>query len=144
MKEFLPKLTEQITFVKENGKYVNKCNYPELPPGFVWGMGITVKTKDDDATYGTKTRIKEHLIPDTGSFTKEVPFVNDGDDVTLYRITAGVYPIDISRLIGGMNGLFTLTKTSESNEGIRRAAYDPPSGANEYYEDFDFDRMFQW
>jgi hypothetical protein len=135
--EFTQKLANQITFVKENGKYVIKVKYPKLPEGFRWSIRIDVETEDDIAKLTPIPMVGADIIPNTGSFTKVVPFVNDGKDIRLYRLYISVDRTEHYDNIGN----FTLTKTST---GILRAAYVPDSGEPTYYKNFNFNRMFQW
>lgn len=146
LKEFLLKLADQITFVKEEGKYVIKCTYPEIPKGFKWSIGIEVETKDDQANFTDLTRIAGNVIPITGQFTKVVPFVSNKNEVSMYSLSFTIYATDFERsesegVWDSSLGIFEVTKTTD---GILRASFVPDSGPSQYYKDFDFDRMFQW
>ncbi|MGF7046939.1 hypothetical protein J2T13_001441 [Paenibacillus sp. DS2015] len=140
--EFLQKLASQITFVKENGKYVIKCTYPKLPSEFVWSVGITVETGVEGDNWSGLVESKLSHIPLTGSFTREVPFIKNAKDVELYSMSLTINPIDRSKLDGndGSPGLLAINKTREEQS----AGYVPRTGPSQYFKDFNFGKMFQW
>lgn len=144
LKEFVLKLSDQITFVKEDGKYVIKCVYPEISKSFEWRVAISVETKDDHANYSPITRIEENIVPKTGQFTKAVPFVKNKKDVTLYSISLSLKATDLTKLEGVSDSSVGILDVTKTNDGILRAGFIPESGPSQYYKDFDFDRMFQW
>ena len=43
--EFLLKMANQLSFVKENGKYYIVGEYPEIPEEFEWSLGIGINLK---------------------------------------------------------------------------------------------------
>ncbi len=144
-KEFIFKLTDQLTFVKEDGKYVIKCEYPELPKGFEWKISIRVHTKNDSANFTYGTKLEKNLIPTTGKFTKVVPYVKNENDVTLYGLALSIGVKDYKIVEGASDSIAGLLDVTKSKDGILRAGFIPrSSGTTQYFEDFDFDRMFQW
>ncbi|MGF7046928.1 hypothetical protein J2T13_001430 [Paenibacillus sp. DS2015] len=141
--EFLEKLASQITFVKENGKYVIKCTYPKLPSELKWSVGITVETGVKSESWSGLIESKQSHIPLTGSFTREVAFVKNAKDVELYSLVLTINPIDYSRLDGNdaSPGLFVI---DVSSDGYRSVGYVPRTGPSQYFKDFNYSRMFQW
>ncbi|MGF7046935.1 hypothetical protein J2T13_001437 [Paenibacillus sp. DS2015] len=140
--EFLQKLTSQITFVKENGKYVIKCTYPKLPSGYEWTVGITVETEVKSETWTSFIESKQSHIPITGSFTREVAFVKNAKDVETYRLVLTIDVKDHFKLDGNdpSQGLFVIVKSLEE----KRAGFVPNTGPSQYFKDFNYSRMFQW
>ena len=59
--EFLLKMANQLSFVKENGKYYIVGEYPEIPEEFEWALGIGINLKSGGrrtfSTGTTRTRI---------------------------------------------------------------------------------------
>ncbi|TCK99486.1 hypothetical protein EDC19_0106, partial [Natranaerovirga hydrolytica] len=143
--EYLIKLAEQIKFVKEDGEYVIKGTYPELPPGFEFTNGITINMKSGRSyTYNPlinpRTQRMDFYIPREGSFTKVVDVIDDMDEIRSYLITLG-----IRNIVKPENADSSIGHLGISTGQGYRIYFVPSSGKTIRYDDsFDFDEMFQW
>lgn len=139
-KEFVLKLASQLSFIKENGKYYIKCDYPEIPEGYEWTLSIMIFDKDGSYIgYVPGTRFKGADIPSTGSFKKEASLLNP-NTVVSYNIG-----ISIDHLKMDNTGLLNIVYDKE--QLVYRAKFVPESGnypSEDYSKTFDFKRMFQW
>jgi hypothetical protein len=139
-KEFVLKLASQLSFIKENGKYYIKCDYPEIPEAYEWVLTILIFDKDGTHIgYTPGTRFKGADIPSTGSFKKEVTLLNV-DTIDTFNIA-----IYIENSEKDYTGYFNIVYDEDDSDF--RAKYFQEIG-NDYSEDFsktfDFNKMFQW
>jgi hypothetical protein len=140
-KEFVLNAAEQLTFVKEDGKYYIKCDYPEIPEGYEWNLIITIFYKDgsyDD--YVPLTRRADYKIPREGSFKKEAIGITSINNIRSFSIG-----ISLDHLKTDNTGLLDILFYPDGTK--KRSEFVPDSGKypNEKYTDtFDFARMFQW
>ncbi|WP_010248656.1 copper amine oxidase N-terminal domain-containing protein [Acetivibrio cellulolyticus] len=140
-KEFVLKLANQLSFVKEDGKYYIKCDYPKIPEGYEWSLGIMIYNKDgtyDD--YSPIGRNQEWLIPREGSFKKEATLITNINDVRKFSIR-----ISIDHLEMGETGLLDILYYRDGSK--KRIEFVPESSLipqEEYTDTYDFKRMFQW
>ncbi|TCK92544.1 copper amine oxidase-like protein, partial [Natranaerovirga hydrolytica] len=144
--EFLIKLAEQIKFVKEDGEYVIKGTYPELPPGFEFTNGITIYMESGRSyTYNPlinpRTQRMDFYIPREGSFTKVVDVIDNVEEIDTFYIGFGVR--NVERISGKDSNTGTLGISAGKGN---RIFFAPITGSTIYYEEgfFDFDEMFQW
>ncbi|CAH1226874.1 hypothetical protein PAECIP111893_05353 [Paenibacillus plantiphilus] len=142
--EFVLKLADQLTFVKENGKYVIKCTYPKIPEAYEWSFGVRVHFKKGGSiSYNPITKFKENRVPNSGSFTKAVP-ISNASEVEYFNI---IMLVSLEKSLGGTLPQSTGAFNIVVEPGVSKSAiYIPQSG--EYpqveYKDFDFNKMFQW
>ena len=140
-KEFVLKLASQLSFVKEDGKYYIKCDYPEIPEGYEWFLGITIFHKDGTYIgYMPGTRFTGAEIPRTGSFKKEANLINI-NNVDFYNIVISLDHIEYENL-----GILNIVYGKGHSDN--RVSYVPYLVGDKYYElyteSFDFNKMFQW
>ncbi|CAH1226129.1 hypothetical protein PAECIP111893_05324 [Paenibacillus plantiphilus] len=142
--EFVLKLANQLTFVKENGKYVIKCTYPKIPEAYEWSFGARVHFKKGGSkSYSDGTNIKENRIPNDGSFTKVVP-ISSSSEVEFFNI---IMSVSLKKDLGGLLDKDTGAFNIVVEPGVSKSAiYIPQSGKYPQieYKDFDFNKMFQW
>lgn len=147
MEEFTLNLVQHIKFVVEDGKYVIKGSYPELPEGYRWDVNIHVQRKDKLwftlTDWETTDPRFDHIrkIPMTGSFSKEMP-ITSYDDVREIEIILHVLPE--GKYITP-NGYFFVT-IREHDDYRRMAQYFNrwTYKYTDYSDRFPFDEMFQW
>lgn len=140
-KEFVLKLASQLSFVKEDGKYYIKCDYPEIPEGYEWFLGIRIFHKDGTHIgYIPGTRFAGAEIPRTGSFKKEANLINI-NNVDFYNIVISIDHIEYDNT-GILNIVY-----GKGHSDIW-VSFVPYLVGDEYYEEFtesfDFSKMFQW
>ena len=57
--EFLLKMANQLSFVKENGRYYIVGEYPEIPEEFEWSLGIGINLiSGGTRTFAPGTRVQ--------------------------------------------------------------------------------------
>ena len=142
-KEFVLKLASQLSFIKENGKYYIKCDYPEIPEGYEWSLGIIIFNKDGSSIgYNSITRIPGCQIPTEGSFKKEATHVTNLNNVNLYNISISINHKEMDN-----TGLLNIVCYRDSSIKEKKAKFIPTSGiypSEDYTETFDYKKMFQW
>jgi hypothetical protein len=141
-KEFLLKLANQLSFIKEDGKYYIKCDYPEIPEGYEWSLGIIIFNKDGSSIgYNAVTRVPNCKIPREGSFKKEATYITNTNNIDFYKILLSINHIEMDNT--GLLDILYLTDGSE-----KRVEFVPEDtflfNFEEYTNNFDFTRMFQW
>ncbi|MEN2777234.1 copper amine oxidase N-terminal domain-containing protein [Acetivibrio clariflavus] len=140
-KEFVLKLANQLSFIKENGKYYIKCDYPEIPESFQWDLTIRIYNKDgSQIEYSPLTREVDCQIPREGSFKKEATYVKDVNNIRNFSVYIS---IENSRMDATclLNIPYYLDGSKKRIELIPYTSSYPPE---EYTDNFDFNRMFQW
>jgi len=140
-KEFTLKLASQLSFIKENGKYYIKCDYPEIPEGYEWSLGINIFNKDGSYIgYNPLTRVPDCQIPRKGSFKKEVTYIKNTSNIR--SISIG---ISIHNSKNDNTGLLDILYYIDGSEkGIEFIPYTSLYPQEKYTDSFDFKRMFQW
>jgi hypothetical protein len=145
--EFLLKMADQLSFVKENGKYYIIGEYPEIPEEFEWAVGIGIILKSGGVrNFSTGTARKDYLIPREGSFKKDTTGLIDINDVNSYSIGISIQNKKIKRDLGMLEIFYVLDETS-SNGDNKRVVFIPESGLvpqTVYTDTFNFEKMFQW
>jgi hypothetical protein len=141
-KEFVLKLASQLSFIKEDGKYYIKCDYPEIPEGYEWSLGIRIHTIDGSSiAYNPITRVPGCQIPKEGSFKKEVTQVSNINIIRSFKML-----ISVNHIVMDNTGLLDILYYSDGSE--KRAEFVPEDTHlfpyEEYTNHFDFKRMFQW
>ena len=145
--EFLLKMANQLSFVKENGKYYIVGEYPEIPEEFEWSLGIGINLKSGGArTFSPSTRVPGFDIPREGSFKKDTTGLIDMDNIDSFNIVIGIYRKGTTYSLGILDILYVVYETA-SDDTTRRVNFVPESSRNSYidYTDtFNFEKMFQW
>ena len=145
--EFLLKMTDQLSFVKENGKYYIVGEYPELPEEFEWGVGIGINhIVGGTRNFSSGTARKDYLIPREGAFKKDTTGLIDMDNIDSFNIVIGIYRKGTTYSLGILDILYVVYETA-SDDTTRRVNFVPESSRNSYidYTDtFNFEKMFQW
>ena len=96
--EFLLKMANQLSFVKENGKYYIVGEYPEIPEEFEWSLGIGINLKSGGTrTFSPGTRVPGFDIPREGSFKKDTTGLIDINDIEGFNIAIAVRNKEINR-----------------------------------------------
>lgn len=140
-KEFVLKLANQLSFIKENGKYYIQCDYPEIPEGYQWSLGIRIFNKDGTTIgYNPITRMPGCQIPREGSFKKEAADVKDINSIRSFGI--GISVLNSKRENTGE--LDILYYMDGSKKRIEFVPYTSLYPQEKYTDTFDFSRMFQW
>jgi len=147
-KEFVLKLANQLEFVKENGKYYIKCEYPEIPKDFQWFLRIRIFNKDGSVeSYTPITRVPGYQIPREGSFKKEATIAKmsniEGFGITIFveRIQLINPPYSMDKELGSLDILY-LTDGTEKRVDFVHVDGSLPN--EEYTSSFDFGKMFKW
>ena len=145
--EFLLKMANQLSFVKENGKYYIVGEYPEIPEEFEWSLGIGINLISGGArTFSPSTRVPGFDIPREGSFKKDTTGLIDMDNIDSFNIVIGIYRKGTTYSLGILDILYVVYETA-SDDTTRRVNFVPESSRNSYidYTDtFNFEKMFQW
>jgi len=141
-KDFLLKLASQLAFVKEDGKYYIECDYPEIPDGYKWFLGIRIFDKDgSNIGYTPLTRLPGAKIPSEGEFKKEALLINI-NTIDFYNIV-----ISVENAENEKTGILNIVYGKERTD-IWTAFVPKGRVSDNYYEEytdtFDFNRMFQW
>lgn len=140
-KEFLLKLANQLSFIKEDGKYYIKCDYPEIPEGYEWSLGIEIFNKDGSRIgYNPITRIPDCKIAIKGSFKKEATHVTNINNIRSYKMIISINHIEMDNT-GILDILYLTDKSKKRVEFVPYTSLFPQE---EYTDSFDFSRMFQW
>lgn len=140
-KEFLLKLANQLSFIKEDGKYYIKCDYPEIPEGYEWGLTIRIFNKDGSyEAYTPITRVTGCQIPRTGSFKKEALHISNVNSIESFNIA-----ISINHLEMDNTGLLDILYYRDgSKKRVEFVPYTSLFPNEKYTSNFDFKKMFQW
>ena len=141
-KEFLLKLANQLSFIKEDGKYYIKCDYPEIPEGYEWSLAISIYTKDGPIIeYGPVTRVPGCQIPREGSFKKEVTYISNKNIIKSFKMLISINHVEMDN-----TGLLDILYYPDGSK--KRVEFVPEDSHlfpyEEYTNHFDFARMFQW
>ena len=145
--EFLLKMANQLSFVKENGKYYIVGEYPEIPEEFEWSLGIGINLKSGGArTFSPSTRVPGFDIPREGSFKKDTTGLIDINDIEGFNITIAVRNKEINRHLGILEIGYLMEGTF--NDGTTKRANFIPELSKflriSYSDIFNFKKMFQW
>jgi hypothetical protein len=124
---------------------VIKCIYAQIPEGYEWALAIQIENKDHTrASYNVVTVNEEYKIPNQGSFTKIASDVTSAGNVDSFYITMS---IGTTKKLGNNfdDDLGTLQIVTAPNEP-KRAKFVQKSAIvpSQTYDNFDFDKMFQW
>jgi len=142
-KEFLLKLANQLSFVMEDGKYYIKCDYPDIPEGYEWSLGIIIFNKDGSSIgYNSITRIPGCQIPIEGFFKKEATQIIDVKNINLYNIGISINHKEMKN-----TGILNIVCYRDSSNKEKKAKFVPESGdhsSEDYTNIFDFEKMLQW
>ncbi len=140
-KEFLLKLANQLSFIKEDGKYYIKCDYPEIPEGYEWSLGIRIHTIDGPSIgYNPITRVPGCQIPKEGSFKKEVTQIKDTHNIEGFHIV-----ISIDHLQMDDTGILEIVYLLDgSNKRVEFVPYTSLFPQEKYTDNFDMSKMFKW
>ena len=145
--EFLLKMANQLSFVKENGKYYIVGEYPEIPEGFEWALGIGINLKSGGRrSFSAATARKEYAIPREGAFKKDTAGLIDINNIDSYSIGISIRNKETKYNLGLLNILYVIDGTA-SDGTTKRANFVPESSLDQYisYTDtFNFEKMFQW
>jgi hypothetical protein len=140
-KEFVLKLANQLSFIKEDGKYYIKCDYPEIPEGYEWSLGIRIHTIDGPSIgYNPITRVPGCQIPREGSFKKEATYVTEINKIEGINIA-----ISINHPKTDNTGLLDILYFRDGSK--KRIEFVPESSLlrnEKYTESYDFNKIFQW
>ncbi|PQQ65425.1 copper amine oxidase N-terminal domain-containing protein [Acetivibrio saccincola] len=145
--EFLLKMANQLSFVKENGRYYIVGEYPEIPEEFEWSLGIGINLiSGGRRSFAPGTRLPGFDIPREGSFKKDTTGLIDIDNVRGIHITIAVRNKEINSHLGILEIGYLMEGTF--NDGTtKRANFIPESAKNQripYSDIFNFKKMFQW
>ena len=140
-KEFTLKLASQLSFIKENGKYYIKCDYPEIPEGYEWSLGIKIFNKDGSYIgYNPITRVPDCQIPREGSFKKEATYIRDANNIEGYVIVISVDHKEMDN-----TGILEIVyKLDGSKKRVEFIPYTSLYPQEKYTNNFNFSKMFQW
>ncbi len=145
--EFLLKMADQLSFVKENGKYYIVGEYPEIPEEFEWAVGIGIILKSGGVrNFSTGTARKDYHIPEKGNFKKDTTGLIDINDVRGINIVISVRNKEIKEHLGKLEIAYLMEGTLGDGT-TRRVNFIPESGKNQripYTDTFNFEKMFQW
>lgn len=140
-KEFVLKLANQLSFIKEDGKFYIKCDYPEIPEGYEWSLGIRIHIIDGSSIgYNPITRVPNCQIPREGSFKKEVTYVTEINKIESINVA-----ISINHTKTDNTGLLDILYYRDGSK--KRVEFVPDSSSlqnEKYTESYDFNKMFQW
>ena len=140
-KEFVLKLASHLSFIKEDGKYYIKCDYPEIPEGYEWFLLIRIFNKEGThIAYTPETRFTGAQIPRTGSFKKEASLIPNINNIESFNIAIFIDHIKMEN-----TGLLDILYYKDGSK--KRVEFVPESSllSNEKYTyTYDFARMFQW
>jgi len=140
-KEFVLKLANQLSFIKENGKYYIKCDYPKIPEGYNWSLGIKIFNKDGSyITYTPITRVPDCQIPREGSFKKEATYIKNVNNITNFSIGISI----VNSQMDNTGVLDILYYMDGSEKWVIFVPYISLYREEKYTDSFDFKRMFQW
>ncbi|AEV69347.1 copper amine oxidase N-terminal domain-containing protein [Acetivibrio clariflavus] len=140
-KEFTLKLANQLSFIKENGKYYIKCDYPEIPEGYEWSLGIRIFNKDGSYIgYNPITRVPGCQIPKEGSFKKEATHIKNLSNIRNFSISISINDSKDDNT-GILNILYYL---DGSEKWVIFVPYISLYREEKYTDNFDFKKMFQW
>lgn len=139
-KEFMFKLADQIKLVRENGKFIMKGTYPELPDGYKWDISISISKKMDKSD----RFISENQLPTHGGFSIEYKGIKSTNEVEFYAIRMGIVSMNTntSEVSPWIGELFIIY-----GEDYESKAYFLPASKSanfEMYPDFDYSKVFQW
>ena len=144
--EFLLKMANQLSFVKENGRYYIVGEYPEIPEEFEWSLGIGINLKSGGRFFSAATARKDYVIPREGAFKKDTTGLIDINDVESINIGISLYNIETNSELGLLNILYVIDGTLR--DGTKeRANFVPESSLDSrisYTDTFNFEKMFQW
>ena len=149
--EFALKLANQLEFVKENGKYYIKCDYPELPKEYQWSLIIRIYYKGvgDGDWYTPTTRVPGNQIPRLGSFKKEVTNFKDPNSIEMYIISISIDRINLINLpeyaIDKDTGILVIRNILDKK--TKDVEFVPKDGSIPYIsytKEFNYDKMFRW
>lgn len=148
-KEFVLKLADQLEFVKENGKYYIKCDYPEIPKEFQWTLTIRINYHDMPNDWFTPTtRVQGDQIPREGTFKKEVVSFKDPKSIRAYSISLNIDritlinpPFSIDKDLGYLAIIFRTDGSVKTVDFISRDSSIPYES---YTDIFNFNNMFKW
>jgi len=141
-KEFLLKLANQLSFVMEDGKYYIKCDYPDIPEGYEWSLGIGIFNKDGSSiVYNDLTRVPGCKIPSKGSFKKEATHVTNLNNIDFFSLVISIDHIEMDNT-GLLDILYLMDGSEKRVEFVPENTYLYPQ--EKYTDDFDFNTMFQW
>jgi hypothetical protein len=145
--EFLLKMANQLSFVKENGRYYIVGEYPEIPEEFEWSLGIGINLiSGGTRTFSPSTRVPGFDIPREGSFKKDATGLIDINNIDSYSIGIAVRNKEINRHLGILEIAYVIDGTL-SDGSNKRVAFVPESGSipqTSYTDTFNFEKMFQW
>jgi len=140
-KEFLLKLANQISLVMEDGKYYIKCDYPEIPEGYEWSLGIRIYPIDGGSIgYNPITRVPGCKIPREGSFKKEVTHFSTINNIRSIRMTLSINHTEMDNT--GLLDILYLTDGSKKR--VEFVPYTSIYPQEEFTDAFDFTKLFQW
>jgi len=145
--EFLLKMANQLSFVKENGRYYIVGEYPEIPEEFEWSLGIGINLKSGARrSFAPGTRVPGFDIPREGSFKKDTTGLIDTNNVRSFNIGISLYNVETNSELGLLNIVYAFdgTLSDGTNE---RANFVPESSLDSrisYTDTFNFEKMFQW
>jgi len=141
-KEFLLKLANQLSFVMEDGKYYIKCDYPEIPEGYEWCLGISIYDKTGSRIgYNDITRVPGCKIPSTGSFKKEATHITSMNNIRSFKMIISIDHIEMDDT-SILDILYYPDGSKKRVEFVPEDSHIFPQ--EEFTDDFDFERMFQW
>ena len=140
-------MANQLSFVKENGKYYIVGEYPEIPEEFEWALGIGINLKSGGRrSFSAVTARKDYVIPREGAFKKDATGLIDINDIEGFNITIAVRNKEINSHLGKIEIGYLMEGTF--NDGTtKRANFIPESAKNQripYSDIFNFKKMFQW
>ena len=140
-------MANQLSFVKENGKYYIVGEYPEIPEEFEWALGIGINLKSGGRrSFSAVTARKDYVIPREGAFKKDTTGLIDINDVRGINITISVFNKEINRDLGMLEIGYLIEGTF--NDGTTKRANFIPELAKDrripYTDTFNFEKMFQW
>ena len=140
-KEFVLKLANQLSFIKEDGKYYIKCDYPVIPEGYEWSLTIRIFNKDGSPIgYTPLTRVADCQIPRQGSFKKEASRVTEVNNIRNFSIGIAIENLKMNDT-GVLDILYYMDGTNKRVEFVPYTSLYPQE---EYTDNFDFNTMFQW
>ena len=143
-KSFLDTTLQNLTFIKENGKYYISGTFPELPEGFTNELTVTITRKNSPVIRLTNvyTAIEENKLPNTGAFKKELIGVNSIDEIEYAEIFMAINANNHTNDVGYKYGFTGNYRITTVNPNI--VTYIKNNGEATEELNYDFSKIFLW
>jgi hypothetical protein len=138
----LPMTTFYFKYAVDNETISINSDNPEIPEGYEWSLGIIIFNKDGSSIgYNAVTRVPNCIIPREGSFKKEATYITNTNNIRSFKMLISINHIDMDN-----TGLLDILYYPDGSK--KRAEFVPEDTflfpLEEYTDNFDFSRMFQW